>query len=509
MTRIPEDDEMQFLPENLKKAVEHMRLIGSDTQHIEVKAAEHGLPDSIASTISAFANRSGGTIILGLDERTNFSPVPGFNAKRIADALQRLGNDFTPPCRLSVERYPFEDHEIVVAVVPAAPLGERPCFITKKGLHNGSFIRTGDGDKRLTDYEIDRLREYHHQPAFDREPVPEATLADLDASILEAIVERNREITPRVFGKMQANEILQKLGALAAVDGCPGRYVPTLAGLLVAGIYPQEFFPRLNITYTVYTGTTKFQVEDQPLRYQSGMPINGSIPEMLLTALEQLKRDMRKGALIEGALRREVTDYPILACREAIINALQHRDYSPDGRGSQVQINLFADRLEILNPGGLYGAASLSSLPQGISATRNTRLSQLLEFAPYDDGKSARGYVIENRGTGLQQIEHELHAALMPPPEIQDFVSAFKITFHKRRLSDNEKDGKPWDSFEAALINALKQQGAMSVLDIMECSGLSRNSVSAHLRSLRDKGLIEPTERPKSPRQRYRLVRSD
>lgn len=500
---------MQFLPENLKKTVEHMRLIGSDTQHVEVKAAEHGLPDSVASTISAFANRSGGTIILGLDERTNFSPVPGFNAKRIADALQRLGNDFTPPCRLSVERYPFEDHEIVVAVVPATPLGERPCFITKKGLHNGSFIRTGDGDKRLTDYEIDRLREFHHQPAFDREPVPEASLADLDESILEAIVERNREITPRVFGKMQANEILQKLGALAVVDGCPGRYVPTLAGLLVAGIYPQEFFPRLNITYTVYTGTTKFQVEDQPLRYQSGMPINGSIPEMLLTALGQLMRDMRKGALIEGALRREVTDYPILACREAIINALQHRDYSPDGRGSQVQINLFADRLEILNPGGLYGAASLSSLPQGISATRNTRLSQLLEFAPYDDGKSARGYVIENRGTGLQQIEHELHAALMPPPEIQDFVSAFKITFHKRHLSDNEKDGNPWDSFEAALINALKQQGAMSVLDIMESSGLSRNSVSAHLRSLRDKGIIEPTERPKSPKQRYRLVRSD
>lgn len=237
MTRIPEDDEMQCLPGNLRKAVERMRLIGFDPQNTEVNAAEHDLPDSIASTISAFANRNGGTIILGLDERTNFSPVRGFNAKRIAEALQRLGNEFTPPCRLSVERCQFEDHEIVVAVVSAAPLGERPCFITKKGLHSGSFIRTGEGDKPLTDYEIDRLREFRHQPAFDRELVLEAAPADLDESILEAIVERNREIASRVFGKMQPNEILRKLGVLAVVDGCPGRYVPTLAGLLVAGIY--------------------------------------------------------------------------------------------------------------------------------------------------------------------------------------------------------------------------------------------------------------------------------
>lgn len=497
---------MQFLPEDLKKAIAHMRLIGSDTQNFEVKAAGNDLPDSIASTISAFSNRNGGTIILGLDEKSDFSPVPSFDAKRIADALQRLGNDFTPPCRLSIERYPFEGHEIVVGVVPATPLDERPCFITKKGLHSGSFIRTGDGDKRLTDYEIDRLREFHHQPAFDRDPVPEATLDDLDQSILEAIVERNKEITPRVFGKMKPNEILHKLGALAAVEGCPGQYVPTLAGLLVAGIYPQEFFPRLNITYTVYAGVTKTQSKDQPLRYLMTKPINGSIPEMLLTAMQQLETDMNKGALIQGALRRDVTDYPILACREAIINALQHRDYSPDGRGSQVQINLYADRLEILNPGGLYGAASLSSLPQGISATRNTRLSQLLEFTPYNDGKSAPGYVIENRGTGIQQIQHELHAALMPPPEIRDFVSAFQITFHKRRLSNNEKDSKMWDNFEIALIDALKNQGSMSVSEIIEHSGLSRNAVSTRLRLLKEKGLIEPTERPKSPKQRYRLV---
>lgn len=215
---------------------------------------------------------------------------------------------------------------------------------------------------------------------------------------------------------------------------------------------------------------------------------------------------MNKGALIQGALRKEVTDYPILACRESIINALQHRDYSPSGRGSQVQINLFADRLEILNPGGLYGAASFSSLPRGISATRNAKLSQLLEYTPYESHGEEPGYIIENRGSGLQQIKLELQEALMPEAELKDFVSAFQITFFKRRLSQDERDNKLWANFEVALISELEKKGSMTVSEIMGNSGLSRNTVSAKLRDLKKRGVIESTEKPKSPKQRYRLV---
>lgn len=495
---------MQYLPTDLLTAIERMRLIGSDTQRYEVKTAQKALPESIAATISAFANRDGGTIILGLDEKSHFSTVPDFNAASIHDALLRIGDDFTPPCRLEIERYPFEGSEIVVAVVEAAPLDQRPCFITKKGLRCGSFIRTGDGDKRLTDYEIERLREFHQQPSFDRQPVYEASMDDLDSTVLDAIVQRNREITPRIFGKMDPMNILTKLGAVARDPDDSGRFVPTLAGLLAAGTYPQEFFPRLNITFTVYPGITKAQTDG--IRYLETQSVNGSIPEMLVRSLELLKKHMNKGAVIQGALRKEITDYPIPACREAIINALQHRDYSPSGRDSQVQINLYADRLEILNPGGLYGAASFSSLPRGISSTRNARLSQLLEYTPYMSSGEEPGYVIENRGTGLQQIKLELEEALMPEAELKDFVSAFQITFFKRRLSMEERDNKLWINFETALLSELKKKGSMTVAEIMESSGLSRNTVSTKLRNLKQRGLIENTERPKSPKQRYRLA---
>lgn len=498
---------MQFLPSDLCTAIERMRLIGSDTQRYEVKSAKKALPENLSETISAFANRDGGTIILGLDENNHFAAVPDFDAGAIHNALLRIGDDFTPPCRLEIERYPFEGSEIVVAVVEAVLVDQRPCFITKKGLRYGSFIRTGDGDKRLTDYEIERLREFHRQPSFDREPVIEASMDDLDSSVLDAIVRRNRELTPRIFGKRNQTEILTKLGAIVQDPENSDRYIPTLAGLLVAGIYPQEFFPRLNVTFTVYPGVTKAQIDG--IRYLETQSVNGSIPEMLVRSLELLKKHMNKGAVIQGALRKEMTDYPIVACREAIINALQHRDYSPSGRGSQVQINLYADRLEILNPGGLYGAASFSSLPRGISSTRNQRLSQLLECTPYVNAGEDPGYVIENRGSGLQQIKLELQEALMPEADLKDYVSAFQITFFKRRLSQDKRDNHLWSNFETALISELKKKGRLSVAEIMKSSGLSRNTVSVKLRELKKSGVIETTERPKSPRQRYRLTDRD
>lgn len=221
----------------------------------------------------------------------------------------------------------------MAAVIPALEPDLRPAYITDRGPVAGSFIRTGDGDKRLTHYEVDRMCESRMQPVWDTEHVSEASVTDLDAAVLKTMVERNRAMTPSVFGGMAGEEILVKTGVLA--EGA-GRLVPTLGGLLAAGVYPQQFFPRLNIVLTVRgTGETR--------------SINGPVPYMVETAVNLLAERLRTA---DGFA------YPLRACHEAVVNALQHRDYSPEGRGSQVRIDLFDDRLEILNPGGFCRACT-------------------------------------------------------------------------------------------------------------------------------------------------------
>lgn len=213
---------------------------------------------------------------------------------------------------------------------------------------------------------------------------------------------------------------------------------------------------------------------------------------------------MNEGAGNGSASGKSVADYPIAACREAIINALQHRDYSPAARSSPVQINLFADRLEILSPGGLFGAASAGSLPRGISVTRNAALSQLLEYSPSVGavGMAAgdAGGVVQNHGTGVVQ------QARMPEAKLQDFVLAFRGTFFKRRLSEDERVGKKWTNFEAQLLFELQKAGSLSVPEIMQRSGFSRNTVCVKVRELKKSGLIKSTEKARSQKQRYRLT---
>ena len=97
------------------------------------------------------------------------------------------------------------------------------------------------GDSRPTACEGERLRGRRRALAHDQEPVFEASMDDLDQAVLDAVVERTRGIAPRIFGKADRMDVLVKLGAVAEDPEESGRYVPTLAGLLAAGCFPQEF----------------------------------------------------------------------------------------------------------------------------------------------------------------------------------------------------------------------------------------------------------------------------
>ena len=148
----------------LKHLILQMRQIGNDTQTCEVKEARNKIPESITDTLSAFSNGNGGTIILGISEKEGFTPVESFDARAIQEALSAKCEQMTPRVRPTLEVIPFEGTNVLMAHIPAMPLKDRPCYITTKGRYQGSYIRTGDGNRKLSQYEIDRLMEELSSP---------------------------------------------------------------------------------------------------------------------------------------------------------------------------------------------------------------------------------------------------------------------------------------------------------------------------------------------------------
>ncbi|MBP3731110.1 MAG: putative DNA binding domain-containing protein, partial [Mailhella sp.] len=453
--------------------IERLKSIGKDTQLCEVKSAVQKLPVSLVETLSAFANGAGGVVILGLSEDAGFRPAAGFKAAETQDALISAGEKLTPVVRPETEIFAFEGAKVLVATIRPMSAEEKPCFVTARGKYSGSYIRTGDGDRKLNKYEIDRMMEANRQPCWDAEVINDATRHDLDEAMLSALITRQRFLHPRIFNNFSEEEVLVNMRVLAENGG---ELHPTLAGLLALGKYPQKYFPSLVVTFTLFP-----EEKGSGMRFLDSKRLVGPMPAMIADTVELVSRNMRTGAVIEGAFRKELPDYPAVAVREAVANALQHRDYSPEGRSSPVAVNMYPDRLEIINPGGLYGRMTLEDLGKpGITATRNQFLSSILETTPYP----GEGFVVENRGSGIRAIASSLEGARMFPAEMLSTLNNFQIAFLKRRRLPEEKTSIAGSELEKAILAELETHSSLSLKELIDFSGLSRSTVSGRIRKL-------------------------
>lgn len=419
----------------------------------------------------------------------------------------------------------------MTAYIPEMRPKDKPCYVSASGRYAGSYIRMADGDCRLSAYEVDRFMDEHKQPRYDARVVEDASPADLDPQLVAGVLARERSIHPRNFAHLDDETALVKLRVLAKDEA--GELRPTLAGLVALGSYPQEYYPRLCVTFTRYPGITKTQPTSDGRRFLDMATCVGSIPTMVQDALAAVGRNMRTGARIEGALRTDVPDYPLVAVREAVVNALMHRDYSDEALGTPVAIDMYDDRLEVRNAGGLYGCVTVRSLEDApVASARNQFLSALLENTPLGGG----GFVAENRGTGYQSICLALQEADMPVPEPHDSPSAFMLVMRRRNEGDLctgafrltgvpsgsacadvredaiarargfVKQGEAIMRLDDFIVEVITMRGTASMAELMEESGRSRPTVLKAVRGLISQGVIRPTQKKNSPLQRYGLA---
>ncbi|QDP94880.1 winged helix-turn-helix transcriptional regulator [Microlunatus elymi] len=416
--------------------LERLRRIGSELPWAEIKAAAHGLPKNAVETVSAFANGSGGTLILGIDEHQDFAPVEGFDPLAARDALaDACANKIEPPCRADVVLEEHDGHPIVRLDVPELDPVAKPCFVVARGAYGGSFIRGGDGDRRLTHYEVTQLLSNRSQPTHDRDSVPGATLDDLDQELVRTYLARVRRRSPRL-GQVADDRLLIRLG-VASLDE-KGEPHPTLAGLLCLGEYPQQFYPQLFVSFVVLPTTRMGETDPAGRRFLDNATIDGPIPAVVADVIAMAIRNMRVGAIISGIGREDRYDYPLDVIRELVVNAIMHRDYSPDARGAQIQIELYPDRLVIKNPGGLYGPITIGDLgsEDHQSTSRNQTLAAILADVELP---GSRGETLcENRGTGLLSVMAELRRVGMSPPDFHIEPGHISVTVPQHALLSPE-----------------------------------------------------------------------
>ncbi len=243
--------------EELRQLVADVQRRRSELDNMEVKVVRGGTPRRLYEPLSAFANRTGGGVLLfGLDEEKDFSVVGVGNAHRLQEEVTHLASaDMEPALRPQFVIDEIDGGTVVAAEIEEISASQKPCFYKPAGLPKGAYLRVANTNRQMTEYEVFGYLSSRCQPKHDEDLVTNATVNDLDPVLLDKLLIQLRSSRPRAgYLDNPREEVLTRLH-ICSHDSDVLR--PTLAGLLMFGKYPQEFFPQLMITFLQYYGTTE------------------------------------------------------------------------------------------------------------------------------------------------------------------------------------------------------------------------------------------------------------
>lgn len=475
-----------MLTQELIQLASMIMRLKAEGQTIEVKAANKGCPQRLYDTLSSFSNQdTGGTIVFGIDEKQDFEPVGVYDLQDLQKNVTEQCNQMEPPVRAVFTVAEVEGVSICSAEIPGVDFSERPCYYKGRGRTKGSYIRVGDADLPMTDYELYSFEAFRKHLHDDERPIERASMSTLDEAQIQNYLLQKKLERPG-FAQLPEDQALEMLNVTRAGT-------PTLAAVMNFCVYPQGYLPQLAITAVVVPGTEIGEHDGIESRFLDNKRIEGTIKTMVDEAITFCKRNMRVQTIIdpETGKRRDRTEYPIEAIREAVLNALIHRDYSHLTEGTPVQINFFSDRLEIHSPGSLYGRMTVEQLGHARPDLRNPALAVMTEVL----------VGAENRYSGIPTIRREMAAHNLPEPVFENRRNEFVVTLY------NQVQEIPNDPAET-LLDFCKEPRSRK--EIAAFLGLKTASYATerYIRPMLEEGKLEMTipDKPKSTRQKYRTV---
>lgn len=368
----------------------------------------------VAKTLVAFANADGGELFVGVEDDNSVTGLPYPDEKNNI-LLKAPSTHVHPDIPLPIKRATLIHYEGLKVAYFSVEKGSKYVHLTAKG---ECFQRKDRESVPTASEHIRFLREEEVSREYDRQFVDLAYISDLDLQLVSTVAQH-------VSKTMSPEKFLQYL-ELAEFDG--DRLRLRRAALLLFAKNPLKWHPRCQVRILRVKGTEEKTGVD--FNVEEIAEVSGNIFTLIEASWETLRPNLTETRFSKDALFKTQIIYPELACKEALINAITHRDYSIEGRG--IEIRVFDDRLEVLSPGKLLSSITIKDLQElkGVHQTRNTYIGRVLrEF----------GYIRE-LGEGIRRIYDLMKSNELIPPKIESPNKSFIVSlFYKHIYSKEEK----------------------------------------------------------------------
>ena len=392
----------------------------TETSKIEFKSAKSGIPEKLYDSFSSFSNTAGGIILFGIDEKAGYKVCGIQNPDELQKKIVEQANEMEPKVRPLISFCEYEGKIIASAEITEMDSISKPCYYSGKGKSKGSYIRVGDADLPMTEYEIYSYDAFKFKTEDELRTNKRIDSSMFDQIQLDGFIAKAVSVKPNLVNMDKQTLIM--LNGLSDKEGNP-----TVCGIMLFGKYPQYLSPNLDIIAVVCS--TK-EYADESLtgeRFLVSKRLDGTISQMLESSLAFVTQNMKTSVVIEETgHRKDIPEYPIKAIREILLNALIHRDYSIHTENDPIRIEMYPNRIEISNPGGLYGRLTLDELGKTKADVRNPFLAAALEILD----------TTENRYSGIPTIYAEMKKAGLKEPKFENNRGTFKVTLYNEKAEN-------------------------------------------------------------------------
>ena len=446
-------------------------ILHGESKNIEYKVELPKKSEKYLKSVIAFANTSGGSLIIGIDDESG--KIIGVDEKSVFQIMDSIANAVADGCEPQIiPDIAFQTiKEKCIVIVTIYPGMNRPYYLKKQGKQQGTYIRLGGTSRPADSTKIRELEIEGNNMSWDElacigYPVTEDAVNKLCRDITKY---RREAAGPEEISSIQDVssdqlinwKVLKKSGS---------ELFATNAFVLLTG----DYFPFAKIQCALFKGTERDIFIDKK-------EYTGPLYEQIENAYQFVLRHINLGAEINGLIRKDRYELPVTAIREMIVNAVCHRNYMDN---SCIQVAVYDDRVEVTSPGMLYGGLTLEEAVNGRSKIRNRIIADIF----------SRMEIIEEWGTGIRRILNRAKEYGLPEPQFMEIGDTFRVNLFKKA----DKKADKIQQREQLILDYIDKHGFIINKEAREILGLADSTTKRFLKHMVETGLLMESGERKS-----------